>query len=130
MTIAYDKESYKELVEHETPETRAFEYALDLSYAIFCEMESQGLTRRQLAKKMGVSSARVSQLLNLQPNLTLKTIAKFELALGVKLIEIPHTLSSSKELQYTKQVLEQCEDSTVDTTTVEEPLTPSNINVA
>lgn len=86
MTKVYSNESFDILEEFETPETRAFEYALDISVAVYNAMESQGLSQKQLAEKMGVTAARMSQLLNLQPNLTLKTIAKFEMALGVRLI--------------------------------------------
>ena len=88
MVKAADKELYKELSEYETPETRAFEHALDLSVSIYHAMKLQGITQRTLAERMGVSPARLSQLLNLQPNLTLKTIAKFELALGTRLLGI------------------------------------------
>ncbi|MDR1358550.1 MAG: helix-turn-helix transcriptional regulator [Coriobacteriales bacterium] len=93
MKTTYDNESYKDLVNYETDITRSFEYATDLSVAIFNAMEAQGLNQRQLADKMGISKARVSQLLNLQPNMTLKTIAKFELALGVALIEVQHKVA-------------------------------------
>lgn len=92
-----EAEVYKELADYETPKTRAFEYALDLSVLIYHAMKEQGITQKELAERMGVSPARMSQLLNLQPNLTLKTIAKFELALGVRLLETPKTASSKDE---------------------------------
>lgn len=47
------------------------------------EMDRQGLSKKELADRMEVSQSRLSNLLNAQPNMTLETIAQFELALGV-----------------------------------------------
>ena len=58
---------------NETAETRAYEHALDISYRIVEEMERQGLNQRQLAGKMGISPARLSTMLNTQPNMTLES---------------------------------------------------------
>lgn len=71
--------------ENETPGTRAYEHALDLAYMFVDEMDRQGLSKKELADKMGVSQSRLSNLLNTQPNMTLETIAQFELALGVSM---------------------------------------------
>lgn len=68
---------------NETPGTRAYERALDLAYIFAYKMDRQGLSKKELADKMGVSQSRLSNLLNTQPNMMLETIAQFELALGV-----------------------------------------------
>jgi len=47
-------------------------------------LESKPLTQSQLADQMGVSRAHVSRILNARPNMTLLTIAKIAVALGVK----------------------------------------------
>ena len=47
-------------------------------------MKQKGLTRSDLANKMGVPRAQVSRLLNAPPNLTLRSIARLAVALGVK----------------------------------------------
>ena len=73
------------LKENETPNTRAYEHALDLAYLFVAEMEQQGLSKKELAEKMGISQSRLSNLLNTQPNMTLETIAQFELALNVNM---------------------------------------------
>ena len=73
------------LEENETPNTRAYTHALDLAYLFVDEMERQGLSKKELAEKMGIGQSRLSNLLNMQPNMTLETIAQFELALGVDL---------------------------------------------
>ena len=66
-------------------ETRAYEHALDLSYLVVEEMEKRGLTKSELARCMKVSPSRLAKRLNTQPNMTLKTIAQFEIALGIKI---------------------------------------------
>lgn len=68
--------------EFETPETLAFEHAMDFLYAIAEQMEEQGITRTELAERMGVSISHLSQLFDNRGAMTMKTIAKFELAIG------------------------------------------------
>lgn len=46
---------------------------------------------------MGVSLQSLSKLLNSQPNMTLKTVTKFELALGIKIIPQVITGYSNEE---------------------------------
>ena len=67
-----------------TPGTKAYEHALDISVMI-CELtEEKGLTKTELARRMGISKSNLSNMLNTQPNMTLETIAKFELALDAE----------------------------------------------
>lgn len=68
-----------------TPGTRAYEHALDLSIMICELMDEKGLTKTELARRMGVSKSNLSNMLNTQPNMTLETIARFELALDATL---------------------------------------------
>lgn len=83
----------------ETSETRAYEHALDIEFIVHREMKHLGLSKSDLAKRMGVSLQSLSKLLNSQPNMTLKTIARFELALGIKIV--PQVfVSYSKELPF------------------------------
>ena len=67
-----------------TPGTRAYDHALDISVMIWELMQEQGLSKTELARRMGISKSHLSNLLNTQPNMTLETIAKFELALDVE----------------------------------------------
>lgn len=64
-----------------TPGTRAYEHALDISAMVYELMREKGLTKTELAHRMGISKSNLSNMLNTQPNMTLETIAKFELAL-------------------------------------------------
>lgn len=47
-------------------------------------MQSKGLSRSDMANTLGVSRAQVSRLFNAPPNLTLRSIARLAVALGVK----------------------------------------------
>ncbi|MDU8912780.1 helix-turn-helix transcriptional regulator [Aestuariicoccus sp. MJ-SS9] len=56
--------------------------ALSFQFAIQTEMDARAISKKQLSRLMGVSQARVSQLLSGDgANLTLKTIAKISEAL-------------------------------------------------
>jgi transcriptional regulator with XRE-family HTH domain len=57
-------------------------------------LRNQGLTQKDLAKKMGVSAQMVNKLLKGSENLTLETISKIEIALGIHLIETAETLKA------------------------------------
>ena len=85
--------------ETESSETRAYEHALDIEFIVRREMKRLGLSKSELANRMGISLQSLSKLLNSQPNMTLKTIAKFELALGIKIV--PQVIVNySKELPF------------------------------
>jgi transcriptional regulator with XRE-family HTH domain len=58
--------------------------ALDFVERVAQVMEFRGLTRSALAEKMHVSPAYISRTLNAPPNLTLRTIAAFGIAFGVR----------------------------------------------
>lgn len=54
-------------------------------------LEKRGLNQSWLAERMGVSRAHISRILNAPPNMTLLTIAKIAVALGVTLDVSLHT---------------------------------------
>jgi transcriptional regulator with XRE-family HTH domain len=82
----------------ETPETIAWEHTLDITFAIGAEMERQGLSKAELARRMDVSRSHLSQLLSAESNITIKTLARFEHALGVSLIKVNKGLYIQDEL--------------------------------
>lgn len=57
-----------------TPEFEFDLLAISVGEAILARMEALGLTRTELAERMGVSRARVTQVLAGADNLTLKTL--------------------------------------------------------
>lgn len=58
--------------------------ALEVAEQVVLLLEQKGMTRTALASAMGVSQAFVSRVLNAPPNLTLRSIAKLSIALGVR----------------------------------------------
>ena len=47
-------------------------------------MESAGLNRSEIARKLGIPKSRVTKMLDGETNMTLKTLAQFGLACGVR----------------------------------------------
>ena len=58
--------------------------AIDIGEQIVARMEEQGMTQADLARAMGVSRARVSQILRGNDNLTLKSIVAVAIALDCR----------------------------------------------
>ena len=58
--------------------------ALEIGEQIVAHMEELGLTQAELARKMGVSRARVSQILRGDDNLTLKSIVAVAIGLDCR----------------------------------------------
>lgn len=46
--------------------------------------ERSGLKKKELARRLGITASRVTQVLNGDRNVTLRTIVQFALALGVR----------------------------------------------
>ena len=61
-----------------------FRIAADFVVQIERKMEAERMTRKKLAKVLGVSVGRVSQVLNDPGNLTLRNIVQYARALGMK----------------------------------------------
>lgn len=74
--------SFKDRPTHEkTISTRAFEHALDIELMIVDRMEELGLRKKDLAKRVGMTQSGLANFLNGQPNMTLETMTRFEIAL-------------------------------------------------
>lgn len=72
------------------PENKIFiKKNLDITEQILAILDKKGMTRRDLAKALGKSEPEVSRMLSGLHNLTLKTIAKLEVALGEEVIMTP-----------------------------------------
>ena len=61
---------------------RREELRVEISCGFYEQMEAKGITRAELARRMGVTPGFVTQILGAGRNLTLKTIADVQLALG------------------------------------------------
>jgi transcriptional regulator with XRE-family HTH domain len=68
----------------ESADAFAHKLALDFIAQIENRLQELELSQNELARRLGVSEGAVSQVLNNPQNLTLKTIAKYARALGIK----------------------------------------------
>ncbi len=63
------------------PDYEFTKVAIDVGEQIVARMEERGMTQADLARKMGVSRARISQILRGNDNLTLKSIVAVAIGL-------------------------------------------------
>ena len=90
----------KFMEETKSADTLAYDCALELAHLAVSEMSKQGLTKKELAERMGVSPQRLANLLNTQPNMTLKSVAQLALALDIRVeFSSEPTFSSEGPLQ-------------------------------
>ena len=66
------------------PEFIAEELVLEIIVELNRALKEQGITRRELAQRLGTSPSFVSEVLNGKPNMTLLTLCKFAEALGLR----------------------------------------------
>ena len=63
-----------------------------VSLAIVDYMQENNLSRAQLANKLGISQQYLSRILSGMENLSLKSLAKIEIALGITLVSSKFTI--------------------------------------
>ena len=68
------------------PEYIADSWALAIAEEVVAELRRRGKSQTWLADRMGVSRSHVSSILNAPPNMTLLTLAKLSVALGLPAI--------------------------------------------
>lgn len=67
----------------DTPEFQTERVLVDIGEQIVSQMESQEITRAELARRLGVSRPFVTRLLTGNPNLTVKTLVRVASAVGL-----------------------------------------------
>ena len=82
-------QGYKEDAEYKTEVL-----LLDINEQLIAMMERLGVKRSELAKRLGVSRAHITQVLEGQPNITVKTLCKIATAVGLD-IKVEFTLPSA-----------------------------------
>ena len=71
--------------------------AIEVGEQIVARMEEQGITQADLARKMGVSRARISQILRGNDNLTLKSIVAVAIGLDCRVdLQLKHAKSARR----------------------------------
>ena len=66
-------------------ETVAYSKMLALTGQICIEMERQGIKRKDLAERLGVSKGWISRFLNAPPNMSIEKLVEMGMALGLEL---------------------------------------------
>ena len=67
---------------------KQYDYSFDLSDRIDEQMKAQGISRRELARRMGKRPSEVTRWISGQHNFTLATIAKLSVALNHDFLKI------------------------------------------
>ncbi len=81
-------EKERQQMEHQIENQDWLLLSVRLSMKIRSLMASEGICQSELARRMGVSPTQVTKILSGQENISLKTIAKVEAALGKSLFRI------------------------------------------
>ena len=68
-----------------TPEDLAWDHAMEISAAVYSRMKELNLKKKDLANKMGVNPSQVTKILKGEQSITLRTLAKLEVALDFDL---------------------------------------------
>lgn len=68
----------------ETAESRMVDYTMDFVFAVEDKLKKLGMSRKELADRVGCSKSQVSRTLS-GANITLKTMAAYDEALGLNL---------------------------------------------
>lgn len=68
-----------------SPDDLAWDHAMDISGSVYARLKELGMSNKDLADKLGVSAGRVSQIIKGYPGMSLKMLAKLEVALGFRL---------------------------------------------
>ena len=65
------------------PDDLAWDHAMEVSASVYKRMKELGLKKKDLAKLMGVKPARISRILSGEQSMTLKTLARLEITIGM-----------------------------------------------
>lgn len=84
---------------YESADERLVDYLMDLCELVYDRMQELGMTRKDLAERMGVNPSRITKILSGEANVTLKTVAELDAALGLGL-----RLSSNGEVSRSQVV--------------------------
>jgi len=87
-----------------------FRIVADFIVRVEKKMEQDNISQGMLAKKLGVSKGRISQVLNDPGNVSLLTVVKFARALGMKVSVVAYEDSDPKNIQgpVISEIFETC----------------------
>jgi len=80
--------------QHRNKNKKWREYSFQIAIKVLAAIDATpGMRQKQLAELIGVSPQFISKILKGQENLTLETISKLEIALGINLLSLSETVS-------------------------------------
>lgn len=84
MALKVNRREFLGIDEFDIPsyEVMSAKMVLDFEVSIFRVMETQGITQKELAERLGVTAATISKTLSKTSNMTFKTAARIAHALG------------------------------------------------
>lgn len=81
-TTAYNLSTLNNVV---SGDELAWDHAMDISGSVYDRLKELSMSNKDLAAKLGVTPGRVSQILKGYPGMSLKMLAKLEIALDFRL---------------------------------------------
>lgn len=67
----------------QTADDRMLEYSMDFVFSVEDKLDELGMSRKQLAERIGCKKSQVTRVLSGEANITLKTIAAYDAALDI-----------------------------------------------
>ena len=93
-----NKTKFQELLKKVPPEIKRLEKLQnEIALQISTALKNKGIRQKEFAKNIGMKESQLSKILSGNANLTIKTIAKIEVALGEDIIRIPLFIKQEKE---------------------------------
>lgn len=88
--MSTNEELYRQALESVDPDSLEFaDLRLAITDRMYGIMEREGMQQKDLAKRLGKQESEVSRWLNGMHNLTLRNLARLNVALGHKVIMVP-----------------------------------------
>jgi len=88
--MSTNEELYQQAMEGATPDHLEFaDLRLAITDRVYGIMEREGINQKELAQRLGKQESEVSRWLNGLHNLTLRNIARLNVALGHKVVVVP-----------------------------------------
>lgn len=96
MARSYDIDSILGFHFEESPETLGYDLSSNFSAQVSRALDEKEMTLKELADRMGITQPSLCKMLGPKSNMTMKTVAKIALALGME-VEAPKLSSESKQ---------------------------------
>lgn len=86
--VSKEKSKVHELMQWRKANKAWLEKSMNIAIKILMAIRKEGISQKELAERVGVSPQQINKIVKGGENLSLETIAKLEIALGTKLIEV------------------------------------------